>query len=286
MRQRSFRRRMTHISTLAITGLFVLVSCGGESAFPSDSLTIVANSDLAIGKARLQVGVVHPVDGRLGGPDTPISVEISPSDANSNAATYPAEWLWLIPEVTGLYFAEVELPTSGLWDARVVAEGSEVEPTTFLVNEKSIAPNIGDLAPIAPIETLADNPIDELTTDPDPDLNFYRWTMEEAFTSGKKTVVVFSTPAFCQSATCGPTLDIVKQAAVDFPSQNFIHVEVYTDINAPNFTPTAEFLNPALGPDYWNLPSEPWVFVVDEQGVVIARFEGALTTNDVVSALG
>jgi hypothetical protein len=132
---------------------------------------------------------------------------------------------------------------------------------------------------------LATKPLEALTTDSEPDEAFYQMTLEEAFSSGRQTVVVFSTPAFCRTATCGPTLDIVKQAKPAFPGVNFVHIEVYTDINAPGFAPSPEFLHPAIGPEYWNLPTEPWVFVVDERGIITARFEGALTPDDVANAL-
>lgn len=272
---------------LAVVALaLALAACGGESVFPEGSFTVVANSDIGTGTSRLQVGAVSPEGERLGGPDIPVSFVVAPADGSVEQATYPAEWMWLIPNVVGLYRAEVELPTAGVWGVAVLPEGGDpLTPTTFQVRKETFAPNIGDPAPVTPIDTLATKPIQELTTDPEPDEDFYQMTMEEAFNSGRPTVVVFSTPAFCESATCGPTLDIVKQTKPDFPDVNFIHVEVYTDINAPDFTPTPEHLHPALGPEYWNLPTEPWVFVVDERGIITARFEGALTPEDVANAL-
>jgi hypothetical protein len=40
-------------------------------------------------------------------------------------------------------------------------------------------------------------------------------------------VLVFATPAFCQSAICGPMLDTVKKVAADYPTLTFINVEPY-----------------------------------------------------------
>jgi hypothetical protein len=282
----STTKRSVRILASAAVLALGLAACGGESAFPDESLTIVANSDIGVGTSRLQVGAVSPDGERLGGPDIPVSFVIEPSDGGVDRATYPAEWIWLIPERVGLYRADVELPTAGVWGVAVMPEdGAALTPAAFQVREETFAPNIGEPAPTAPIDTLATMPLEALTTDSEPDEDFYQMTLEEAFGSGSQTVVVFSTPAFCRTATCGPTLDIVKQAKTNFPDVNFIHVEVYTDINAPGFTPTPEFLHPALGPEYWNLPTEPWVFVVDEKGIITARFEGALTPDDVANAL-
>ena len=38
-------------------------------------------------------------------------------------------------------------------------------------------------------------------------------------------VLVFATPAFCQTAICGPMLDGVKVLAADYPTFTFINVE-------------------------------------------------------------
>jgi hypothetical protein len=110
-------------------------------------------------------------------------------------------------------------------------------------------------------------------------------TLTEALDSGRPTVLIFSTPAYCLTATCGPLLDTVKDLAPGYPEVNFIHIEVYTGLNQPDFAPDPAHLAPAAGAAYWNLPSEPWVFVIDETGTVIARFEGAVTGDELVSAL-
>jgi hypothetical protein len=57
-------------------------------------------------------------------------------------------------------------------------------------------------------------------------------------------------------------------------------------LNEPDFAPDPAHLAPAAGAAYWNLPSEPWVFVIDETGTVTARFEGAVTGDELASALG
>ena len=285
---RTPNRRRRHRTTAAVLGLaLVLAACGGEASFPEGSFSVVANSDIGTGQSRLQIGIIGPEGERLGSPDEPISVEIAPATSAGEVERYEAEWMWLIEDVVGLYKVEADITSTGIWTVSVIPEnGPKLEPGQFQVLDPTFAPSVGDLAPVAPIDTLANKPLVDLTTDPEPDEDFYQMTMEQAFSSGKKSVVVFSTPAWCRSSTCGPTLNIVKDAKAEFPDANYIHVEVYTDLNAPDFSPTIDFLAPSLGPGYWNLPSEPWVFVVDEQGVVAARFEGSLTTDDIRDSLG
>ena len=270
----------------AACGVIVAACASETSPFPEGSVTIVANADIGVGASRVQVGVVGPDGDRLGGPDVPVSFRIAAA-GGGETVEYDAEWIWLIEDIVGLYKTEATFDTPGVWTVSVAPEaGTPLPATGFQVFESTFAPNVGDAAPPAPIDTLATKPLEQLTTDPKPDEDFYRLTLEEAFGSGRTTVVVFSTPAFCRTATCGPTLDIAKQVKPEYPDVNFVHVEVYTDLQSPDFQPTPEFLAPALGAEFWNLPTEPWVFVVDEDGIVTARFEGTATTEDLRTSLG
>jgi hypothetical protein len=277
------------IRTLLLSvGLSMALSaCGGEtSPFPEGSFAVVANADIGVGESRIQVGVVGPDGDRLGGPDVPVSLQFALND-DGDRVEYDAEWIWLIEDIVGLYKTEADFDAAGVWTVTVQPEaGSALPATGFQVMDPTFAPGIGDAAPIAPIDTLATKPLEQLTTDPSPDEDFYRLTLEEAFSSGRPTVVVFSTPAFCRTATCGPTLDIVKKVKPEYSDVNFVHVEVYTDLQSPDFEPTPEFLAPSLGAEYWNLPTEPWVFVVDAGGIVTARFEGTATVEDLRASLG
>jgi hypothetical protein len=280
--------RTTHgMFLLFAIAAFAASACGTEAGpFPDGSFAVVANADIGVGESRIQVGVVGPDGDRLGGPDVPVSLAIAP-DGGGESVEYAAEWIWLIEDIVGLYKTEAVFDAPGVWTVSVAAEtGAPLPLTGFQVLDPTFAPNVGDVAPVAPIDTLATKPLDQLTTDPNPDDDFYRLTLEEAFGSGRPTVVVFSTPAFCRTATCGPALDRVKAVKPEYPEVNFVHVEVYTDLQSPDFQPTPEFLAPALGAEFWNLPTEPWVFVVDSNGIVTARFEGTATTEDLRTSLG
>ena len=98
-------------------------------------------------------------------------------------------------------------------------------------------------------------------------------------------MVVFSTPAYCQTAACGPLLDEVKRLAPDHPDVDFIHVEVFTGLTDPDFAPDADHLAPAVGLDWFALPSEPWVFAMDAAGIVIGRFEGVMDPSELEAIL-
>ena len=94
-------------------------------------------------------------------------------------------------------------------------------------------------------------------------------------------VVTFATPAFCSSRTCGPVVDIVDTVRTRLEAQGkglrFIHVEIYKD-NDPK-----KGFNRWVR--QWNLPTEPWTFLVGRDGRITAKFEGALSAAELEQAV-
>ena len=110
-------------------------------------------------------------------------------------------------------------------------------------------------------------------------------TIAEALREDTPLLVTFATPAYCQSATCGPQVDVVKELKERHGAQmNFIHIEVYDNpreiresgIEASRISPTM---------DEWNLTTEPWTFVMDRQGMVRAKFEGFVGAEELEEAI-
>jgi len=154
------------------------------------------------------------------------------------------------------------------------------------VLDESWTPAIG--APAPAVETpTADSvagDLSRLSTDPSPEPRFYETSVADALDAGDPFVLVFATPAFCQTATCGPMLEMVKAQAADHPDLTFINVEPYV----------MEFLDGSLRPvlsaegtlqsapwtDAWRLLTEPYVVVVDGDGLVRAKFEAAFAPDE------
>jgi len=260
---------------------------GGEAgAFPDGSFAIVANLDIGTGTSRVLVSIAQPDGSRLGSPDIGIALTAAPLGDPTATQTTAGVFTWIVEDVVGVYRAEFDFDRSGTWQITAQAEsGPALAPAAVNVLDETFSPNIGDRAPVLPTPTLADYSFAELTTDPAPDARLYQISLEEAVASGRSTVLVFSTPAYCQTAACGPLLDIVKEGVSFYRDVNFIHVEVYTGLTEPDFAPDPAHLAPAAGPDYWNLPTEPWVFVIDPNGIVTARFEGVMAEEELLAAL-
>ncbi len=276
---------MKRLSLLAVAvGLLAATCSHGTAAFPEGAVAIRASNDLGVGRERLVVGVSMPDGRRLGSPDDPVTFAIAPEDDPTATRRYRAGFDWIIPNVNGVYRAMVEFDRPGIWNVTVVPDdGARIAPTAVQVQTDPFAPAIGEPAPVVATPTLADTPLADLTTDPDPDPDLYRISLDEAIAGGRPTVVVFATPAFCRTAACGPMLAVVKEVAPRHPEVNFVHVEVYRGFHDPGFAPDAAHLAPAVVA--FDLPSEPWVFVIDAQGRVAARFEGALAAAELEDAL-
>jgi hypothetical protein len=109
-----------------------------------------------------------------------------------------------------------------------------------------------------------------------PDPRLHQTRIADAIAQGRPQVIVFATPKHCTSRVCGPVVDVVRTLIPIYGHRvTFIHQEIWSTASQ-TFTPTVE---------EWNLRSEPWIFVVDAQGVVRARFEGVTTRRELEEAL-
>jgi hypothetical protein len=96
---------------------------------------------------------------------------------------------------------------------------------------------------------------------------------------GKRpAVLLFATPALCQSRVCGPVVDAAEQAKREFGDRvAFIHQEVFVD-NDLNKGPRPQM-------EAYRLPSEPWLFVIDRNGKVSSAIEGPFSVSELEDAV-
>jgi hypothetical protein len=96
---------------------------------------------------------------------------------------------------------------------------------------------------------------------------------------GKKPIVLlFATPQFCQSRVCGPVVDVAEQVQErQGEDAEFIHMEIFND-NDPS-----KGVRPQVRA--FNLPSEPWLFVIDRDGVIRTEIEGAFGVAELEAAV-
>lgn len=249
-----------------------------------ENLAVVANAPGTFGVGdpqRLLVGLVErETSVFLASPEVSATATLTAPDGTEDTAA--AEFLWTVPDVRGVYRIEYTFDQEGQWWVRLNPAGFGPTPKTpFMVGPDQLVPGPGDPAPAVATRTTADHPIDQISSDDEPNPAFYELSLDKALGNGRPTVVIFATPAFCVSQTCGPMLDQVKAASSSHPNANYVHVEIYENLDADS----TEELRVVPAVTAWGLPSEPWVFIVDASGTVAARFEGAMAEDELEAAL-
>lgn len=263
-----------------------LVATACSSTPDADPLIgIRASTDPAVGDDRL-LFAVHELDGRRrGSPDEEVTLIASPLDAPDVKFEAEATYTWIVPGSVGLYLAEVPFDRPGTWEIDfTISTGEETEPFLVDIKAEPTTTAIGEMAPRVATPTVPEAPIGDLSTDHDPLISLYEVSLDAALANGRKTVIIFATPAYCTSAACGPMLAQTKVMSTEYPDVDFLHIEVYGGFNEPGFAPDFDHLVPAVLA--FGLQTEPWVFVTDESGVVTGRFDGVLGDGEVESLLG
>ena len=190
--------------------------------------------------------------------------------------------------VVGGYVATFRFDEAGNWGVEVAGQrdGAEFDPlrVQFTVLEQGAVPAIGEPAPRSQQLTLSDvADISEIDTSNPPHPELHDLTVAEALDAGKPIVVAFATPGFCSSRLCGPVVDaVIVPLYEQYGDQaTFIHIEPYVleDARSGGGLIAVETLAE------WGLLSEPFVFVVDGEGLIAGKFEGITSAEEVGAAL-
>ena len=244
---------------------------------------------MAVGVNRILFGVINRDGMPVPGTTSEVGAHflVPREDARELKDSATAEFVSWPTSVGGVFVAEFDLDVAGAYEIDIDFTSNDGTPifaqTSFLVKEGPSTPAIGSPAPASVTNTAAgaDN-ISHITSSPEPDPDLYQMSIHEALLQNKPLVIVFATPAYCVSATCGPQvgeLSKVKDRVGD--RANYIHVEVFEDPHLLKGERSTGDRVPAV--DEWGLPTEPWTFIIDSQGLLQAKFE-QFTTADVIEA--
>ena len=271
---------------LLLVGFLFLAACGGAEEPVSSNSSV---SPIQITRMSLDTAVGTPriVFGLFDGPD-PVADAQSVALSVVPAGEENAEPVWEGPaenysdyEVP-YWVAYPTLPTPGFWGITaeiVLADGRTViSQFTIEAKEENTAVAVGEFAPLSQNRTLATEPdINKLNSGNDPDPAFYQLTVADAMANDKPTVVGFITPGLCETKWCAPVLNSVAAVRDEVgDAANFIHIEVYEDFQALTYVPEmAE----------WGLETEPYIFVLDDEGRVVASLPGPVSPRELRQAL-
>ena len=263
----------------------------------TDFIPILVNTELGVGHGRVIIELRDSAGRSLSTPELSTQVAFYDLGASTTtpSSTVSGTFRWLIPGSKAVYMAVAEFDHAGDWGMEVTGrsagEPDQTARVTFSVRATTATPAIGAVAPPSATLTAGDaSALAAISTDEDPDPAFYSLSVKDAIAAGKPFVVVFATPLFCASGTCGPALDQVKQISPAYVGRvNFVHVEPYLlQVEDGRTQPAVDVLGhpqPVRAVLEWGLPTEPYVFVVDGQGKVAAKFEGMAYPDELTAAL-
>jgi hypothetical protein len=259
-------------------------------------IPVLIDSQDPVGTTRFLFSFIDADNKPIAAPDLTAKVEFFDlaKSTTTPAATVPATFIWAIQGQRGLYHLTANFPDAGDWVAKFTSTKdaqTESSCVQFEVSATSSTPRIGDKAPVTKTPTAADvgGDLKEISTDTNPDPSFYKLSVDQAIAQHKPFVLVFATPAFCQSQQCGPTLDALKAMARSEPGITFIHVEPYKLLFTDGrLQPVLDANNQLQATDVtnaWGLLAEPWIFVVDGQGVVRGSFSTIVGADELKAAI-
>ena len=303
--------RANFIAAVAVTLLLAACSSAASTASQSasplpaaaDYMAIVVASEFVVGEDRFPFGLVSMDGNLLENAQVRVRFSYLKPDSDELRGEAPARFLEIkgvTPhqhaggevhehlELRSVYVAHgVKFDTPGFWRAEFLARtatGQQVSvgSAAFEVKTESSVPYIGELVPPSRNLTLADvDSIEEIETRVPPD-GMHELSVAQALEQGKPFVVVFATPMFCVTRMCGPVTDIAAALHERYSKQvNFIHIEPW-DLKIARSEGRLVPIDVALE---WNLPTEPWVFVVDKEGKVASRFEGLVSSEELENAI-
>lgn len=164
-------------------------------------------------------------------------------------------------------------------------EGTYEHEFLVLKPDETSIPQPGDVLPSVATATTDDlMGIDPLCTRLEP-CPFHATNLVDALDAGDKPIVLsIATPGFCQTAVCGPVIDLLIDRAADRDDLHIIHAEVYVDPNNDDgvFTGQAETTE-IIGA--YVLPYEPVLYVVAADGTILRRLDAIYDGSELDEAL-
>jgi len=194
--------------------------------------------------------------------------------------------------VTGVYQTTTTFDRPGVWGVGVAVDigtGMQTATAVFEVAEEHAIVDVGDDAP-AVSNDLVGADVDPAAIDsragvgdggevPDPQLHDV--TVADAIAAGRPAVVVIATPVYCVSRFCGPIVETIETMHDEYEDvAEFIHIEVWKNFDDEELNDAAaDWIQTEQG------GAEPWVFLIDADGKIAARWDNVLDESDLRSKL-
>jgi hypothetical protein len=179
-----------------------------------------------------------------------------------------------------------QFPAAGVYVATIAANG-KVAQTFIQATDPASEPSpvagrtIPNLATPTTSNLLGVDPAFLCTRS--PVCPWHNLSLDTALAARRPLALLFATPKYCQTRTCGPTLDVMLQQSQPFASKvQFMHLEIYPQ--TPDLSPGAT-AKTTFVVDRFKITSEPILYLVGSDGVVRERIDGLIGDAEVQAAL-
>jgi len=268
----------------ATAGLVVASACGrGSEQVASTTTSALPPLNLVLGSFQILSGSEQRVafgvlDGQRPVSDaTDVEVSFGPPDGPPGEfapATRRDDGI----EARPLYVAHHTFDQPGMYTATAKVGRRTAEAAVQVIDPASSkVPVPGQPLPAVATPTVTDakgvNPICTNT----PACPWHDISLDAALAERRPIALLVATPALCQSAVCGPVLDILLDVKADFESSvRFMHAEVFTDSSGKTTAPIVQALR---------LENEPFLFLAGSDGLIRERFDGPYDRAEARAAL-
>ncbi|MDP9418832.1 MAG: hypothetical protein M3P53_01535 [Actinomycetota bacterium] len=280
---------------LAGVGGLIVAGCGGGGAGSSRSTTTTAaeetNEGLSLAKvffpqqpAGVEVRLPLALADRRGvlldtGPPE-LAVRVGPADTGElGEATTVRRHEEGIPRA--YYPLTTTFPGPGNWRVATEVEGEPADIVVAALEPSQVpaVPVVGEALISVPTPTVEDpRGVDPICT-ADPRCPLHATSLDAAIAGDKAIAMLIATPAYCQTAICGPVLDLLVARQPDFADQiTMIHVEVYPD-RASAGRVTTDTVRA------YGLAWEPSLFLARADGTIASRLDYTYDVDELDGSL-
>jgi len=174
-------------------------------------------------------------------------------------------------------------PQVGVYDVFAEYGGARLDSSIQIYEAAQIGPPVvGEPLPTAETPTTARTLAIDPVCSRVPPCPFHEVNLADAIGQGTPIVLLVATPAYCQTAVCGPIVDTLVEQASGRTDITVIHSEVYKN---PKEVRDLQKATLAPVPDAYDLRFEPALFVTDAAGTVVARADITVDRTEMTELL-
>jgi hypothetical protein len=294
----SLSRRTFLVTAGAVGAGVVLAACGGDdsaSSIPTADagaasgtgdanrpnrvlVRFAADGILAAGKPqRLPVGIADADGLLLVDTDPTFTAQIVTQDGKPVGAPLTVDrHAQDLPRPYYPFLMNIADP--GTYALVGTVDGVQVSTAFSIVEPSKVPiPQPGDhMVPVVTPTTSDAQGVNPICTR-EPACDLHQITLTDALSQSKPVAFLVATPAYCQTAACGPVLDVLLGQQSAFGSKvQMVHAEVYTDSSLANTTQAVQ--------DY-HLTFEPVLYLAGPDGVIKTRLDSIFDTKELNDAL-